>query len=355
MASQLPEYTDLQRTRVVNRADAAAPSIGSTQPITPREGLFDGLSIPQIVAGAAAAATSVLLMSKIGVVGSVIGAALSSVITVVSTQVYRRILTAGARKLTPGGTSTGADADASRTAVTYRPVASAWGADATAESAYTANDATTYQPFGAASYRAPVSAGDETGGTRIAPTKLRARAAAERNGVQRKIVAASVVAAILAVALCAGIILITTAGEGLGARPNSIIYEPLAQDEGTTDGTDAQAGTQGADTSSDSAKDASTSQKNSSSGQQGVTNSSSSSTNSSSTDSNGSSSSSSSSDSSNTGNADSSGQGSEDGTSSNNGSTGGGSTSGTSSQGDSSQTGNASGADATQGTTSNAA
>lgn len=288
MASQLPEYTDLQRTRVVNRADAAAPSIGSTQPITPREGLFDGLSIAQIVAGAAAAATSVLLMSKIGVVGSVIGAALSSVITVVSTQVYRRILTAGARKLTPGSSSTGTtDADASRTAVAYRPAASAWGADALDEGAYADNDATTYQPFGTAGYRSSASAGNEAGGTRIAPTKLRARAAAERSDVQRKIVAASVVAAILAVVLCAGIILITTAGEGLGTRPNSIIYEPLAQDESTTDGSDAQLSGQGADTSSRSSQDASTSQS-SSSGQQGATNSPSSSTSSSSSSSSGS-------------------------------------------------------------------
>ncbi len=348
MASQLPEYTDLQRTRVVNRADAAAPSIGSTQPITPREGLFDGLSIAQIVAGAAAAATSVLLMSKIGVVGSVIGAALSSVITVVSTQVYRRILTAGARKLTPGSSSTGTtDADASRTAVAYRPAASAWGADALDEGAYADNDATTYQPLGTAGYRSFASAGNEAGGTRIAPTKLRARAAAERSDVQRKIVAASVVAAILAVMLCTAIILITTAGEGLGTRPNSIIYEPLAQDESTTDGTDTQLSGQDADTSSSSSQDASTSQ-NSSSGQQGATNSTSSSTSSSSSNSSGSTSGST--DSSNSSeSSNSSGSNTSSGDTASDGAGGSDSSIGTGNQGGSSQSG--SGTDSAQRTT----
>ncbi len=88
------KYTDAPRTRVMTPA-----SIGQTMAIAPKKGLFDDISIPQIIAGAAAAATSVALASKIGIAGSVIGAAVSSVITVVSSQVYRHFISASAEAI----------------------------------------------------------------------------------------------------------------------------------------------------------------------------------------------------------------------------------------------------------------
>ena len=104
MANDFPTYTDMKRTRVIERDSVYTrprenASIGSTQPIAKKEGLFDGISIGQIAASAAAAATSMLLASKIGIAGSVIGAAVSSAVTIVATQLYRRALSAGARKL----------------------------------------------------------------------------------------------------------------------------------------------------------------------------------------------------------------------------------------------------------------
>ena len=87
------EYTNQPRTRVVTRAALnngvhENQAIGQTQAIAPKKSLFEDISIPQLVAGAAAAATSVALASKIGFAGSVIGAAVSSVVTVVSSQVF---------------------------------------------------------------------------------------------------------------------------------------------------------------------------------------------------------------------------------------------------------------------------
>ena len=88
------------------REEARAPreAIGNTQAYPARKpgflrGLFEDLSFAQVVAGAAAAATSVVLASKIGIAGSVIGAAVSSVVTVVSSQIYRHFITTGAEKL----------------------------------------------------------------------------------------------------------------------------------------------------------------------------------------------------------------------------------------------------------------
>ena len=97
------KYTDAPRTRVMTPASLnngvhENHSIGQTMAIAPKKGLFDDISIPQIIAGAAAAATSVALASKIGIAGSVIGAAVSSVITVVSSQVYRHFISANTAK-----------------------------------------------------------------------------------------------------------------------------------------------------------------------------------------------------------------------------------------------------------------
>lgn len=200
MSTGLPEYTDIdrRRTRVYRRETDAnrtlvpdeAPGIGGTQPIAlKKEGLFDGLSVAQVLAGAGAAATSVLLASKIGVYGSVIGAAVSSVVTVLATQVYRKALTAGAKKL-----SSGVLEGESRVGARPKEGLGAEGA------------------LGAASYA------NGTHGARLAPTKLQARAAAQRAAVQRKVVVASAVVAVAAVALCAGGVLLATAGEGLGDR-----------------------------------------------------------------------------------------------------------------------------------------
>ena len=98
------KYTDAPRTRVMTPASLnngvhENHSIGQTMAIAPKKVLFDDISIPQIIAGAAAAATSVALASKIGIAGSVIGAAVSSVITVVSSQVYRHFISASAEAL----------------------------------------------------------------------------------------------------------------------------------------------------------------------------------------------------------------------------------------------------------------
>lgn len=180
-------YTETRRTRVYQREQEQF--IGQTQAIAPKEKLLEGLSIPQVIAGAAAAATSVALASHIGIAGSVIGAAVSSIVTVLSSQVYRHFLSAGAAKLKheperPGPSSA---------------YVSGYG--------YSERAAQGYYDRQPARY-----------GARIAPTKLQARAAAERAATQRKVVMFSVGTAVLAVALSVTIILALTEGKGLGER-----------------------------------------------------------------------------------------------------------------------------------------
>ena len=232
------EYTDAPRTRVMmpaslNNGVHENHSIGQTMAIAPKKGLFDDISIPQIIAGAAAAATSVARASKIGIAGSVIGAAVSSVITVVSSQVYRHFISASAEAIK--GTHAAVDYPAGA----YEPVEPdveehLGGAATTQEMRQVAGRATT---------------------ARVAPNSLRAKAAAERSQTQKKVIVFSIAIAIVAVIACTGAILITTAGEGLGERPEPILSSRTTESDanGTTQSQNQQAQTDDTQDSSTSA------------------------------------------------------------------------------------------------------
>ena len=232
------EYTDAPRTRVMTPASLnngvhENHSIGQTMAIAPKKGLFDDISIPQIIAGAAAAATSVARASKIGIAGSVIGAAVSSVITVVSSQVYRHFISASAEAIK--GTHAAVDYPAGA----YEPVEPdveehLGGAATTQEMRQVAGRATT---------------------ARVAPNSLRAKAAAERSQTQKKVIVFSIAIAIVAVIACTGAILITTAGEGLGERPEPILSSRTTESDanGTTQSQNQQAQTDDTQDSSTSA------------------------------------------------------------------------------------------------------
>lgn len=231
------KYTDAPRTRVMtpaalNNGVHENHSIGQTMAIAPKKGLFDDISIPQIIAGAAAAATSVALASKIGIAGSVIGAAVSSVITVVSSQVYRHFISASANALK------GTHADVDYPAGAYEPVElnaeeHLGGAATTQEMRQIAGRATT---------------------ARVAPNSLRAKAAAERSQTQKKVIIFSIAIAIVAVIACTGAILITTAGEGLGDRPEPILSSRTTEHDADSTGQsqNQQDDSQGTSASTDS-------------------------------------------------------------------------------------------------------
>lgn len=231
------KYTDAPRTRVMTPASLnngvhENHSIGQTMAIAPKKGLFDDISIPQIIAGAAAAATSVALASKIGIAGSVIGAAVSSVITVVSSQVYRHFISASAKALK------GTHADVDYPAGAYEPVEfdaeeHLGGAATTQEMRQIAGRATT---------------------ARVAPNTLRAKAAAERSQTQKKVIVFSIAIAIVAVIACTGAILITTAGEGLGERPEPILSSHTTEHDADSSGQSQsqQNNSQGTSASTDS-------------------------------------------------------------------------------------------------------
>lgn len=190
MAAYSDNYTSRRRTRVYQPPQSTQvlkhETIGQTQAIPPKKKLFDGVSVAQIIAGAAAAATSVALASYIGIAGSIIGAAVSSVVTVVSSQIYRRFLDVSARKLKDAGAIAQASMRTSQSDDQASPSQGVRGA-------------------------------------RIAPANLRERAAAERSATQKKVVAFSILAAVVAVAACAAAIWFGTSGEGIGEKAAPLI------------------------------------------------------------------------------------------------------------------------------------
>ena len=250
MAPDYPNRFDVPYQREEMRAPHEA--IGNTQAYPAKKpgflrGLFEDLSFAQVVAGAAAAATSVVLASKIGIAGSVIGAAVSSVVTVVSSQIYRHFITTGAEKLK--GAYTGGDVRESAYGAYAaggarvpgdKPLGTGvigWSANADAahEGGWESSAC-----FKRSANCQPCAGTGAQMGARIAPERLRARAKAERASTQRKVIGFSAIAAILAVVACVAIILLGTAGEGLGTKPEAIFTAPVAtQDtpEGTEDTT----------------------------------------------------------------------------------------------------------------------
>lgn len=248
-------------------------------------GLLEGLSVPQVAAGALAAVTSMLLSAKIGIAGSVIGVAVGSVVSTLSSQIYKQFLQASAdklRELSPLDDVAGAGAAGASTTVSageaagvtrvMDPNATRMMAHAgAAETQLMDPAATRVMPGAAASsqvdggaHAAGAVAGETVAmppavaaGTSAAavpsvtetPTRsvqdlrasgetgvLRGRAEhLHRQRVQRGVIAVSVVSALVAVLITAGIIDLVTAGEGVGAKT-----EPLFTSTSTEQSADSQ-------------------------------------------------------------------------------------------------------------------
>ena len=201
--------------------------------------LFDDLSVAQVVAGALAAVTSMLLASQIGIYGSVIGVGVGSVVSAVASQLYKKFFTASAeklRELKPGETgyvppAKGASDDAGaegpdpsgRTAA--RHAAGSAGRTATLPQSEKTARLSPQDSIGSreAARRSRTPRADDAG-LRDDPTVQRARERREhKKKLQRRVVAVSIASAIVAVALSALVIDLVTTGQGVGAKTQPLI------------------------------------------------------------------------------------------------------------------------------------
>ncbi len=187
--------------------------------------LFDDLSVAQVVAGALAAVTSMLLASQIGIYGSVIGVGVGSVVSAVASQLYKKFFTASAeklRELKPGETG-------------YVPPAKGASDFAGAEGPDPSGRTAARHAAGSAGRTATLPQAEKTArlsrtpraddaGLRDDPTVQRARERREhRKKLQRRVVAVSIASAIVAVALSALVIDLVTTGQGVGAKTQPLI------------------------------------------------------------------------------------------------------------------------------------
>lgn len=232
-------------------------------------GLFDDLSIAQVVAGALAAVTSMLLASQIGIYGSAIGVGVGSVVSAVASQLYKKFLQRSADKLKeihPGetlamgskgsaGSKDGASAGGGAGAAVG--AGSVAGSHAAATVKLDAAE-TTALPKEAARGRTPHADASLAGGTVV----QRARAERQRKKkFKRGVVIVSIVSALLAVAVSAFVIDFVSAGQGVGAKTEPILpsrSQPVDDAPAASNGKDASTGSSSpeeSDASKDGAKD----------------------------------------------------------------------------------------------------
>ncbi len=198
-------------------------------------GLFDDLSIAQVVAGALAAVTSMLLASQIGIYGSAIGVGVGSVVSAVASQLYKKFLQRSADKLKeihPGetlamgskgsaGSKDGASAGGGAGAAVG--AGSVAGSHAAATAKLDAAE-TTALPKEAPRGRTPHADASLAGGTVV----QRARAERQRKKkFKRGVVIVSIVSALLAVAVSAFVIDFVSAGQGVGTLKNVLPVSDL--------------------------------------------------------------------------------------------------------------------------------
>ncbi|OZG58213.1 hypothetical protein BMYO_1736 [Bifidobacterium myosotis] len=207
---------------------------------------FQGLSLSSIVAGTLAAITSFLLAAKIGVAGSVIGAATSYIVSVVATNIYQNVIRASTEKLQSVGTDgdpgdgdpdgdSPADGSTDDTATAAESSASGSSPDgpvtenATDRSAAGSGSNAT-QLAASGESRSTVSAADLPGTGRTAvrrPREIISNRAAGRTysvaelrrarkprNVKRTAVIVTLVSGLLTVAVSAGVVMLLTRGQG---------------------------------------------------------------------------------------------------------------------------------------------
>ena len=178
---------------------------GASQPQRVR-GVFDDFSVTQVIASALSAVTSLLLSTRIGIVGGVVGVAVGATVAAIATQVYKGLLSASADKLRDAAGSYG-NGSANDPDLTM--------CDATEKFVGLADIDTDGNPT-VGTEGAPVADPQ----TRVAPASYIQARRKQRNAQMVRGFVIVVGAALVAVGLTAAIVRVTSAGQGWGARPD---------------------------------------------------------------------------------------------------------------------------------------
>lgn len=187
-----------------------------------KNGFFGDLSVAQVSAGALAAVTSMLLSSRIGIAGSVIGVAVGSIVSAVAGQVYKRFLEASADRIRTMGSSS-VDATVQNPAMherahdggTRNPQGNKMTDDFRSRSSF--RSASSGEGEGLAGVHA--SRGASAHGSTDRYTRARQ---AKFASTGKMVIVVSVLAALVAVGISAFAIDKLTMGKGVGAKTPSV-------------------------------------------------------------------------------------------------------------------------------------
>lgn len=186
-------------------------------------GVLNGLSMAQVIAGALASVTSMLLTEQVGIAGGIIGVVVSSIAYTVTSKVYGNMLAKSGERLRD---RLGSDSDTPQEAGAETSEASGRSESAVDPHARAAQRV-------AMDEREPIERA--VSGSRIAPPALRAQAAGKRRAeMQRKVIVVSVVVALAAVAASALVVSLVTSGAGLGPKASQIATKAPATAAATT-------------------------------------------------------------------------------------------------------------------------
>ena len=230
-----------------------------------KRGLLADLSAAQVIAGALASVTSMLLTEQVGIAGGIIGVIVSSVAYTVTSKDYGNALKNSGERLQA---KLGQDLTLTelRHAAEPRPADTAGQTermpqpvprpgDTTAGTAPRAATPCEPAPYGASTHapeQEAVEASDPVerfAGGRMAPAMLRAEAQARRQAeLRRKVMLVSVVVALVAVAATALVVSALTAGNGLGTKPSQIVSDAATSTAQATSATTTAATTRSATT-----------------------------------------------------------------------------------------------------------
>ena len=217
-------YGGAARSTQFNRIqpNGKSPTVQNDDKNKDKAGLFDGISKAQVLAGALASVTSMLLSSKIGITGSVIGVAIGSIVSTVASTVYKNILNNSANAL--------------KNASVFNTSGNNIEGDGNTTGNVTASGANldkTSVDVAMQSYLSGDNLGDaahDTASPRIAPDSLIEKNAERRKRqLRNKVIAFSVIASLIAVAVTAILITAFTGGEGIGRKTDPILPQPSSQ------------------------------------------------------------------------------------------------------------------------------
>jgi hypothetical protein len=216
---------------------------------------FKGISFSSISAGALAAVTSFLLSAKIGIAGSVIGVAAGSIVSAVSTQIYKNVLKASGEKI-QNAVPFGSNSDEKTSENTATTDGDTDATQVIGKVRHDGDDTTVMTSDQTAvisgSPRVITSGADNGAATRVltdlghnAETKPHANAANSTDGKSRTMHHAgenrvmswlhgkyapaiiAFVSALVGVGLSAGLILVLTHGKGTDTVVHDVVYEKV--------------------------------------------------------------------------------------------------------------------------------